>query len=477
MVFTFYTYIMNFYISFYMFCLISYSVYCSLFLLLFFIAYNIGVNYFLESWVVFLNYYHSGYIKTQMSNNYITINFFKQPLLVATIIKCVFLNNLCDYFYIFSFLVTKSYSYKQYRDKKIVRSINYKFLSKYIFTNVHFNINQIYNFIKKIILSLILSLIYLIYTIYFFQIQFLKQLSIWFIIGIIFYWLISGFNFFIKHYQFGKFTSQIQRFWKRTNTYFWLIEGFLILLFFYYFLNSSQEPLYMYDYSSINQEYLVSLTSIYSSLVILSFIIYLMYTTLLLLNYTTWAQQSVYLLIITVFVFFTFFIETYQFYYLLNSFSEKIWFFNEELNIWLLTQDNPIIRCKHYYLMIYLIAKYWHFLFIFLSWVFFMAKNIEKRSTNYVLFGANLQNLILLFILNISCYAQWLKWFYRRFYDMPYKWFFINSSYNSYTTIVKECASIFSELFGIKYPLITYTNICFKSLFLWNVDSIFLWNN
>ena len=38
---------------------------------------------------------------------------------------------------------------------------------------------------------------------------------------------------------------------------------FLILLFFYYFLNSSQEPLYMYDYSALNQEYLVSLPRIH----------------------------------------------------------------------------------------------------------------------------------------------------------------------------------------------------------------------
>lgn len=38
-----------------------------------------------------------------------------------------------------------------------------------------------------------------------------------------------------------------------------------------------------------------------------------------------------------------------------------------------------------------------------------MAKNLEKKQTNYVLLGANLQNLILLFVLNLSCYAQWIK--------------------------------------------------------------------
>jgi hypothetical protein len=93
------------------------------------------------------------------------------------------------------------------------------------------------------VLSLILALVYFVYTMFFFKIQFLKQLSIWFVIVMIYFWLMSGFNFFLKRYQYGKFTSAIQRFWKRTNTYFWMIEGFLLLIFFYYYLNSSQETI------------------------------------------------------------------------------------------------------------------------------------------------------------------------------------------------------------------------------------------
>ncbi len=114
----------------------------------------------------------------------------------------------------------------------------------------------------------------------------------------------------------------------------------------------------MYDYSALNQEYLVSLNIIYCNTVVLAFIIYLMYIILFQLNFTSWYQQALYLTIVSSFIFFTFFIETYQFYYLLNSFSEKIWIFNEENNMWLLTQEAPIMRCKHYYLMVYLVAKY-----------------------------------------------------------------------------------------------------------------------
>lgn len=143
----------------------------------------------------------------------------------------------------------------------------------------------------------------------------------------------SGFNFFVKRYQYGKFTSQIQRFWKRTNTCFWLIEGFLLLLFFYYYLNSSQEPLYMYDYSAINQEFLIPLHVIFINIVLLSVVIYLMYFTLLRINSNAWVQLNLYLVVISVFVFVSFFLETYQFYYIISTFNERLWIFNEEDNL------------------------------------------------------------------------------------------------------------------------------------------------
>ncbi len=181
--------------------------------------------------------------------------------------------------------------------------------NNFIFKNLVSNGVIFYNFFKTTLLSLLLAFLYFFYTIFFFKIQFLKQLSVWFVIGMLYFWLMSGFNFFLKRYQFGKFTSQIQRFWKRTNMCFWLIEGFLILLFFYYFLNSSQEPMYMYDYSSLNQEYLLSLHSISLNIILLSLVIYFMYFTMLRINLNNWFQLNFYLIIISVFIFFSFFLE------------------------------------------------------------------------------------------------------------------------------------------------------------------------
>lgn len=332
-----------------------------------------------------------------------------------------------------------------------------------------------YNFFKTTLLAVTLAVIYFIYTVFFFKVQFLKQLSVWFVIGMLYFWLMSGFNFFVKRYQYGKFTSQIQRFWKRTNTCFWLIEGFLLLLFFYYYLNSSQEPLYMYDYSAINQEFLIPLHVIFINIVLLSVVIYLMYFTLLRINSNAWVQLNLYLVVISVFVFVSFFLETYQFYYIISTFNERLWIFNEEDNLWMIDIENPIFRTKHQYMFVCLIAKYWHFLFIFLSWVFFLIKSFEKRKVTYVLFGANIQNMVILYALNFACYLQWFKWLYRRFFDLPYTWFFTNIDNKALFRIFNEMKLLTCNLLSINEKIYKLSHITHKSLTLWNVDSLAIW--
>lgn len=332
-----------------------------------------------------------------------------------------------------------------------------------------------YNFFKTTLVAVFFMVSYFLYTIFFFKIQFLKQLAVWFVIGMLYFWLMSGFNFFLKRYQYGKFTSQIQRFWKRTNTYFWLIEGFLLLLFFYYYLNSSQEPLYMYDYSALNQEYLVPLHSIGINIILLSIVIYFMYFIMLRINSNSWTQLNLYLMVVSTFIFFSFFIETYQFYYVISVFNERVWIFNEEENLWVVDIDSPILRTKHHYLLVCLIAKYWHFLFIFLSWVFFLIKSFERKKITFVLFGANLQNMVILYVLNFACYIQWFKWIYRRFFDLPYTWFYINIDNKFTFRFVFELKLLLLNLLNFNVNYYIYSTVVYKSLNLWNVDSLCMW--
>lgn len=298
-----------------------------------------------------------------------------------------------------------------------------------------------YKSLKSIILPLILSLIFFIILLDFFSVDFLRQTGIWTVFGFLGFWLFSSFNFFIKRYRFGKFTSAIQRFWKRTNSYFWIIEGFMFGLFFYYYLNSAQEPLYMYDESNMNQNFLPSLVASYQSYLVLLFILF--YTFYLMLSLPTFksTQQIFHLGLMTLAYTYIYLLENYQVYYLLTSFFENYWVYDTENALWSLEVDVPRVRVKQQYFYIALVLKYWHFIFIYLSWLFVAMKCYEKKQLSYLLLSLSSQNVLILFTLNIMFNAQWLNWLVRRFSDSAYYWFFSNP--NEFTLL-----QIFQEIFA-----------------------------
>lgn len=339
--------------------------------------------------------------------------------------------------------------YKLYNKVVVYNKLKLSKLNKLINLFIYFFFNYFYFFFKSLLIVFLVSFLLTIYLFYFYSLQFAKQLIIWFIIFNIFFWLVSGFNFFIKNYKYGKFTSAIQRFWKRATMCFWVVEGFLFLLFYYYFINSSQEPIYFYDYASSTQDYLLNLTTGYQNLLLISLVIFLLY--FLLFNISNWGfSQLIFLLIISsIIIFYIFFVESYQFYYLINQFAECTWVYIEETNSWKLNLDSPRLRVKNYYFSMCLIAKYWHFIFIFLSWVFFLVKSFESTKVSYNLLSFNIQNFIILYALNILTYSQWLKFLTHRFLECTYYWFYL--TYNG-----KLSDYIYNELFIIFYSLINF---------------------
>lgn len=277
---------------------------------------------------------------------------------------------------------------------------------------------------RSLILPVSVTLLLLLILVDFYNINFTRQIAVWFVVGMLFFWLMSGFNFFLKRYRFGKFTSAIQRFWKRTNTYFWIVEGYLFLLFFYYYLNSSQEVLYFVDDINLSQNFITNLKSFYISSLLLLFLIFYCLFVLLNLSNFNFKQSFSHLVVITIFFIYGFLLESYQFYYVLTSFFELNWEFIEETKTWVLDFNAPWLRVKSQYFTLALIAKYWHFLFIFISWLFAMFKFYETKNITYTLLGINIQNYMLLFILNLLFNANWLKWLSRRHADEVYFWFF-----------------------------------------------------
>lgn len=299
-------------------------------------------------------------------------------------------------------------------------------------------LNVFYSALRTILLPVTLSFFCGVILLNYYSVNLLRNIAGWVVVGFLFLWLMSGFNFFLKRYRFGKFTSAIQRFWKRTNAYFWLIEGFLFLLFFYYYLNSSQEVYYMFDESNLNQTHLLSVKAFYAgNLVLITLIVYSLYVLINLNNYQ-FKQLLTHLTIITCGLIFMFLTECYQFYYIITMFYESTWEYLGADGVWQLNIDSPKLRAKQQYFILALIAKYWHFLFIFFSWLFVVFKSFEQRSISYNLFGVNLQNLLLLLILNTLFLANWLKWILRRFYEVSYYWFFSDVNAWAHHEVLRE---------------------------------------
>lgn len=355
---------------------------------------------------------------------------------------CSFFNGTVKYYKVVYYDLNNFFFYH----KTIVRKNSFK--RNYYLKNIRLSCFFFYNYFlnfKTVLLPLLISSLLVIILIDYFYLDIVTYGGIWVIVGFLFFWLMSGFNFFIKRYRFGKFTSAIQRFWKRTNTYFWLIEGFLFSLFFYYYLNSSQEPLYMFDEGSLNQTHLTNLIAVYFSFVLIVFMIFYSYYTLLNLNNFCFKQKLLHLTVSTVGLLFVFLLESYQFYYIITLFFENIWYYSSADNLWILNYESPRIRVKQQYLLLALIAKYWHFLFIFFSWIFLIIKVYEQKRIYYPLFGLNLQNFLILFGLNLLFNLVWVKWIIRRFYDVVYYWFFIDSNNWLFLTFNYEIFNFFTN--------------------------------
>ena len=324
--------------------------------------------------------------------------------------------------------------------------INYSILFyRKISTFFYFLIKKILVIFKWFILSFIISIIYFLFYYFYIQIEGFKQLIIWFFAIVFFYYIINIFNNIIIKLSIGKFITSIQRFWKRTAIIFWIIEIFLFLLFFYYFLNSSQEPIYFYDFNNLNQEILIQIeVGIYSNIILVFCIVLSMYL-LFNINLLTHIKIYVILIILILSIFFMLCNESYQFFYIINNFNIKNLNLNEN-QLWEFTIEKTNFRVKQQYFIFCLLLKYWHFIFIFISWFFFFIKFIEFKKVNITLLSYNLQNLIILYILNLGCLIQWIKFLFKFKLEYNYNFFFFN--YNNFYNILYEIYNIFFYIFN-----------------------------
>jgi len=323
----------------------------------------------------------------------------------------------------------------------VIRVRNYKY-SPYIFFYEDIKLNNTLSFFKKHIylgfkslwrawrlwiISLTLSISALLFL------SFLRVLPVntvlfqWFALAMFAYWLLSGFVFFIKKYQYSRFTSSIQRFWRRSYILFWLIESCLLVVFLYLTLNSSQETIYMLDQIQVFKTHLFSWKLFLPKLFIVTFLVIFSYLLLLNIKWNVFNKNLFFIVLITILLLYLLWIEFYQIYHVSNFYANLFWSYDIDERLWSLESDVRRTRIVNHYVMILFILKFWHIVFIVGFWIFFVLRSNELSRTRYPLYSANFQNFIILYIMTWLFMYPWFKFTFHKFLETPYYWFFFST--------------------------------------------------
>jgi len=297
----------------------------------------------------------------------------------------------------------------------------------YYFSHYLSGLRYVWISLKYWILGLVLGVVIFYYLTYIRLLPFSKVIFEWLLIVMFLYWLLSGFTFFIKKYQYSKFTSVIQRFWKRTYIIFWAIESGIFIVFFYLTLNASEEPVYMYDQIKIFKTHLFSWRLFLVKLVPVITLIILGYFLLLSLRWTQFSKHTPILITITLLLVYIFWLEFYQFFHIINYYGNLTWSYDSDEFLWNLDSEFKRTRIANNTVTICLMAKFWHLVFIFVFWIFFMLRINEIGRMRYTLLAANLQNFIILYIMSWLYMYPWFKFLFRRHLETQYYWFFSNA--------------------------------------------------
>lgn len=284
-----------------------------------------------------------------------------------------------------------------------------------------------FNFFSKWFLPVFLLCAFVYYSLIIKSLPFNKVIFVWCSIFMTLYWIISGFVFFFKKYQYGKFTSVIQRFWKRTLILFWLIEGGLLLVFIFLILNST-----VYLYNGVNQiqifqTHLFSWRIFLMKLIPTTILLLLTYIFLLNNKWQPLNKNIILIALLTVLLLYITWVEFYQFYHLMNYYNTLIWSYDWLDKFWSIKPDLRKTSQTNHIVSILLILKFWHVLFVLGVWLFFVLRSEESARSRYPLIAANFLNFVMLYILTWAYMYPWFKWFFRRYFNYSYKWFYQNN--------------------------------------------------
>lgn len=292
----------------------------------------------------------------------------------------------------------------------------------------------------------------------------------WISVIMFIYWLVSGFVFFFKKYKFGKYTSAIQRFWRRSYILFWLIEGSTFFCFFFFTLNASQESFFMFDQISFFKTHLFSWKLFFLKIFPIVVLILLTYLLMLSLKWNIFNKQGILLLLLTMLLTYIVWLEFYQFIHILNFYGNVNWIFDADEHFWFLEQEPRRTRMVNHYVMLLFVLKFWHIVFIYGFWIFFVLRSFEIKRIRYGILAANFQNFIILYIFAWVFMYPWFKFFLKNFLYSPYYWFYVNNRRLFLRVLFYDFKLIYLSFTDFFYFFkLKFLNFFNSSFFYWNI--------
>jgi hypothetical protein len=145
------------------------------------------------------------------------------------------------------------------------------------------------------------------------------------------------------------------------------------------------------------------------------------------LKWNIYTKHSIWLLALTFFLTYVVWLEFYQFFHIINFYGNFNWVYDIDDHSWSLEQEPRRTRIVNHYVNLLFILKFWHIVFIYGVWIFFVLRCWETKRIRYPLLAANFQNFIILYMFAWVFMYPWFKFFFRKFLDTPYYWFYINN--------------------------------------------------
>lgn len=419
--------------------------------------------------MIVLNFFnYKGIINKRNNFYYFYILFFKSK--VFLFFDLLFINNLGG-----STFVQKKLFLNKIKQLKLYNSFSIK---NGIIARNHAQAPHILNTIRNLsiwFVSILICLSVFLYLSNIRNISFNKVFFEWFLIIMFLYWLLSGFTFFIKKYQFSKYTSVVQRFWRRSFIIFWLIESGVFLTFFYLTLNASEEPVYMYDQAKLFKSHLFSWKLFFLKIFLNIYLIFISFYLLLSLNFTNFKKQNLLVLTITLILLYFVWLEFYQFFHIINFYASLVWLFDFDDFIWNLEVEFRRTRMSNNYTALCLIAKFWHLIFIFVFWVFFILRVNELSRIRYPLLSANCQNFLILYLMSWLFMYPWLKFLVRGILDINYYWFTNNTNKISNRLFVNDLKLFYFNIVSRTYNLYSFKGLNFFYFFESSRNNLISW--